>query len=149
MSDTQNGKLHAACDECRECRLHCNLSELRLNQYTGSRKLKCSGEFPQCSRCGREGIRCVYSPQKQMGRPRKRRRDGASPSTESSSIVSTGLPESNLCHDSGHLMTPPDFAIPPECAASQIDPDFEHTWALSDDTGFAMPYSHENGAVVQ
>lgn len=42
---------------------------------TGTRKLKCSGEVPQCSRCEREGIRCIYSPQKQMGRPRKRRRE--------------------------------------------------------------------------
>ena len=37
--------------------------------------MKCSGDSPQCSRCDRESIRCVYSPQKQMGRPRKRRRD--------------------------------------------------------------------------
>ncbi|KAF2272107.1 uncharacterized protein EI97DRAFT_236597 [Westerdykella ornata] len=60
MAQIQNGgeKLHAACDECR------------------TRKLKCSREFP-CSRCQREGIHCVYSPQKQMGRPRKRRREEA------------------------------------------------------------------------
>ncbi|CAO2650422.1 Nn.00g017140.m01.CDS01 [Neocucurbitaria sp. VM-36] len=53
-----NEKLHAACDECR------------------TRKLKCSGDIPKCVRCKREKIECVYSPQKQMGRPRKRRRDG-------------------------------------------------------------------------
>lgn len=41
----------------------------------GTRKLKCSGDQPRCSRCERENIECVYSPQKQMGRPRKRRRD--------------------------------------------------------------------------
>ncbi|RAR07044.1 hypothetical protein DDE82_002986 [Stemphylium lycopersici] len=51
-------KLHAACDECR------------------TRKLKCSGDTPRCLRCKREKIDCVYSPQKQMGRPRKRRREG-------------------------------------------------------------------------
>ncbi|KAK8216174.1 hypothetical protein IWZ01DRAFT_430641 [Phyllosticta capitalensis] len=53
-------KRHAACDECRH------------------RKLKCSGDKPRCGRCGRENISCVYSPQKQMGRPRKRRRDDVS-----------------------------------------------------------------------
>ncbi|KAK4230574.1 hypothetical protein QBC38DRAFT_469102 [Podospora fimiseda] len=43
-----------ACDECR------------------GRKLACSKELEGCARCKREGIQCVYSPQKQMGRPRKR-----------------------------------------------------------------------------
>ncbi|OHW95456.1 C6 finger domain-containing protein [Colletotrichum incanum] len=38
-----------------------------------SRKLACTKEPDGCSRCKREGLRCVYSPQKQMGRPRKRR----------------------------------------------------------------------------
>ncbi|RMZ69112.1 C6 finger domain [Pyrenophora seminiperda CCB06] len=51
------GRLHAACDECR------------------TRKLKCSGGVPKCERCKREKIDCVYSPQKQMGRPRKRMRE--------------------------------------------------------------------------
>ncbi|OBR15562.1 C6 finger domain-containing protein [Colletotrichum higginsianum IMI 349063] len=46
---------HRACDECR------------------SRKLACTKEPDGCSRCKRDGLRCVYSPQKQMGRPRKRR----------------------------------------------------------------------------
>ncbi|RGP65643.1 hypothetical protein FLONG3_9146 [Fusarium longipes] len=46
---------HRACDECR------------------SRKLACSKEPDGCSRCNKEGITCYYSPQKQMGRPRKRR----------------------------------------------------------------------------
>ncbi|ORY13494.1 hypothetical protein BCR34DRAFT_264339 [Clohesyomyces aquaticus] len=63
MAQTQTEKLHSACDECR------------------TRKLKCSGEFPNCSRCEREQIRCVYSPQKQMGRPRKRRREEGEPPT--------------------------------------------------------------------
>ncbi|KAF1975059.1 hypothetical protein BU23DRAFT_87051 [Bimuria novae-zelandiae CBS 107.79] len=57
MAGVQPEKLHAACDECR------------------TRKLKCSGDSPACSRCEREKIRCVYSPQKPMGRPRKRRRE--------------------------------------------------------------------------
>lgn len=44
------------------------------HQTVGSKKLKCSGEQPACSRCIRESIRCVYSLQKQMGRPKKRQR---------------------------------------------------------------------------
>ncbi|KAK3995379.1 hypothetical protein QBC44DRAFT_233995 [Cladorrhinum sp. PSN332] len=43
-----------ACDECR------------------GRKLACSKELDGCARCKREGIQCIYSAQKQMGRPRKR-----------------------------------------------------------------------------
>ncbi|KAJ9157680.1 Lactose regulatory protein LAC9-like protein 2 [Pleurostoma richardsiae] len=45
---------HRACDECR------------------SRKLACTKEADGCARCKREGIACHYSPQKPMGRPRKR-----------------------------------------------------------------------------
>ncbi|KAI5918297.1 hypothetical protein F4810DRAFT_598443 [Camillea tinctor] len=55
----QNGTppKHRACDECR------------------TRKLACTKEPDGCLRCKREGIPCHYSPQKQMGRPRKRPRD--------------------------------------------------------------------------
>jgi hypothetical protein len=42
----------------------------------GSKKLKCSGGQPTCSRCLRENITCIYSLQKQMGRPKKRQRAG-------------------------------------------------------------------------
>ncbi|KAL0939097.1 uncharacterized protein CTRU02_205707 [Colletotrichum truncatum] len=56
QSKSVNGVVkHRACDECR------------------SRKLACTKEPEGCSRCKREGLRCVYSPQKPMGRPRKRR----------------------------------------------------------------------------
>jgi len=44
------------------------------HQNVGSKKLKCSGEQPACSRCQRESMTCVYSLQKQMGRPKKRQR---------------------------------------------------------------------------
>lgn len=54
-STTQRPK-HRACDECR------------------LRKLACSKEVDGCRRCRREGIACVYSDQRQMGRPRKRPR---------------------------------------------------------------------------
>ncbi|KYK55588.1 hypothetical protein DCS_07551 [Drechmeria coniospora] len=46
---------HRACDECR------------------ARKLACTKEVDGCVRCKREGVLCHYSPQKPMGRPRKRR----------------------------------------------------------------------------
>lgn len=39
----------------------------------GNRKLKCPGEQPECSRCANDTITCVYSAQKAMGRPRKRK----------------------------------------------------------------------------
>ncbi|KAK6359189.1 hypothetical protein TWF696_000354 [Orbilia brochopaga] len=56
---TDKERHHKACDECR------------------IRKLKCPGEYPACSRCIRDGVPCVYSLQKTMGRPRKRRRSDA------------------------------------------------------------------------
>jgi Fungal Zn(2)-Cys(6) binuclear cluster domain len=49
-------KRHAACDDCRK------------------RKLKCSGEVTGCTRCVKNSLICVYSEQKQMGRPKKRQR---------------------------------------------------------------------------
>ena len=49
-------KRHAACDECRK------------------RKLKCSGDVTGCTRCVKNSLVCVYSEQKQMGRPKKRQR---------------------------------------------------------------------------
>ncbi|CAK7201134.1 hypothetical protein SEUCBS139899_003836 [Sporothrix eucalyptigena] len=49
-------KKRRACDECR------------------TRKLACTKEADGCRRCKREGIPCVYSAQKPMGRPRKRPR---------------------------------------------------------------------------
>ncbi|KAL1792097.1 hypothetical protein ACET3X_009848 [Alternaria dauci] len=64
------GRLHAACDECR------------------TRKLKCSGDTPRCVRCQKEKVECVYSPQKRMGRPRKRmREDEADEPTGLSAVV--------------------------------------------------------------
>ncbi|KAI1178816.1 hypothetical protein F4777DRAFT_536866 [Nemania sp. FL0916] len=64
----QNGAVqkHRACDECR------------------IRKLACSKDPNGCARCRRENIPCRYSPQKPMGRPRKRAREE---STERSTIT--------------------------------------------------------------
>ncbi|KKP04733.1 hypothetical protein THAR02_03145 [Trichoderma harzianum] len=61
---------HRACDECR------------------FRKIACSKEPGGCLRCQKEGINCVYSPQKPMGRPRKRRH----PENPASSTVSVSVP---------------------------------------------------------
>ena len=54
-------KKHAACDECRK------------------RKLKCSGEHSGCTRCVKNNLTCVFSVQKQMGRPKKRQKLNESP----------------------------------------------------------------------
>lgn len=62
-------KVHLACDECR------------------SRKLKCSGERPKCSRCRSESMQCVYSMQKRMGRPRKRKKGEAEEDRDADSIL--------------------------------------------------------------
>ncbi|OPB46797.1 Zn2Cys6 transcriptional regulator [Trichoderma guizhouense] len=62
---------HRACDECR------------------FRKIACSKEPGGCLRCQKEGINCVYSPQKPMGRPRKRRHP---PENTASSTVSASVP---------------------------------------------------------
>ncbi|KAF1996882.1 hypothetical protein P154DRAFT_305424 [Amniculicola lignicola CBS 123094] len=125
MVDSQSQeKLHAACDECR------------------TRKLKCSGDAPRCSRCEREGINCVYSPQKPMGRPRKRRREDAqpqpdvskeSPGETSSSAEypllphshggSVSLTEHNLVDVFPHMLSPPisDFPMDPPIDPSLWD----------------------------
>ena len=49
------------------------LGELTVGPFAGSRKLACTKEPHGCARCVREGVYCIYSPQKQMGRPRKQR----------------------------------------------------------------------------
>lgn len=50
-----------------------NLKWIKQTNKSGTRKLKCTGEQPSCSRCMTENIACVYSAQKTMGRPRKRK----------------------------------------------------------------------------
>jgi hypothetical protein len=55
--------------------------------HVGSRKLACSKEPDGCARCKREGIVCHYSPQKQMGRPRKRPRDEPSDATMADDVA--------------------------------------------------------------
>ncbi|KAK6841295.1 hypothetical protein PG987_002155 [Apiospora arundinis] len=81
-------KKHRACDECR------------------SRKLACSKEADGCTRCKREGIACHYSPQKQMGRPRKRPREEQEASNDTSAGPTPNSDESPN--------KTPMFSVPPD-----------------------------------
>ncbi|KAK8087946.1 hypothetical protein PG997_002907 [Apiospora hydei] len=83
---------HRACDECR------------------SRKLACSKEADGCARCKREGIVCHYSPQKQMGRPRKRPREEQATSSEDASAGPTTSEESP--NKTPMVSVPPDTEDP-------------------------------------
>ncbi|KAL7912098.1 hypothetical protein GGI35DRAFT_306537 [Trichoderma velutinum] len=80
---------HRACDECR------------------FRKIACSKEPAGCLRCQKEGIACVYSPQKPMGRPRKRRHpENPAPSTVPVSVpVTADQPASLLGSASASSLT--------------------------------------------
>ncbi|CAK7215049.1 hypothetical protein SBRCBS47491_002357 [Sporothrix bragantina] len=80
--DAAETKKRRACDECR------------------TRKLACTKEADGCRRCKREGIPCVYSAQKPMGRPRKRARSdeaeqppNAAPSTTVNNALTSGMPD--------------------------------------------------------
>lgn len=79
---------------------------------TGTRKLKCSGDKPSCTRCQRENIVCIFSAQKQMGRPRKRRR-GSEPGGDETQLgdVNENLGDFNDPSVLGSygLVTPPQF----------------------------------------
>lgn len=79
----------------------------------GTRKLKCSGETPACSRCEKEKIKCVYSPQKPMGRPRKRRRDENAPEKTIGGQPESTIPScgsENLNFDDPALAATLDFS---------------------------------------
>ncbi|KAI0017287.1 hypothetical protein F4780DRAFT_615877 [Xylariomycetidae sp. FL0641] len=80
-----NPQKHRACDECR------------------TRKLACSKEADGCARCKREGIVCHYSPQKQMGRPRKRPREESNDEDTSGPASTSKSPMTEI---------PPDTAEP-------------------------------------
>lgn len=73
-----SSRKHAACDECRT-RIRAKSEPTDdADQCIGGRKLKCSGDTPQCRRCGTHHLACHYSDQKPMGRPRKRRHSNPS-----------------------------------------------------------------------
>ncbi|GAB1744788.1 hypothetical protein NU219Hw_g2604t1 [Hortaea werneckii] len=107
-----NPKLRAACDECR------------------LKKLKCTGEQPTCSRCGREGIRCIYSPQKPMGRPKKRQRMEAA---EEDGEAFYPQPQQQ---QEGHVALLQPVSKPDRIGAAKEDSDFPP---------FAMEFSQASG----
>ncbi|KAL3962072.1 hypothetical protein ACCO45_003595 [Purpureocillium lilacinum] len=84
-SPSSSAPKHRACDECR------------------ARKLACSKEPDGCARCKREGIQCHYSPQKPMGRPRKRRH------VEDSESDVVAQPAKAPVANGDALVTPPQF----------------------------------------
>lgn len=64
----------AACDQCSTTDRHIRHQRFvgpGANNFSGKRKLKCSGELTSCSRCRDRSISCSYSTQKPRGRPRK------------------------------------------------------------------------------
>ncbi|ERS95088.1 hypothetical protein HMPREF1624_08577 [Sporothrix schenckii ATCC 58251] len=89
MPDPQNGpspdaaeqKKRRACDECR------------------TRKLACTKEADGCRRCRREGIACIYSAQKPMGRPRKRPRTDEEEKTAADAAVPADSGTVNVAHN--------------------------------------------------
>ncbi|RMX76439.1 hypothetical protein D0869_10721 [Hortaea werneckii] len=107
-----NPKLRAACDECR------------------LKKFKCTGEQPACSRCVREGIRCIYSPQKPMGRPKKKRQriEGAEEDGEAF------YPQQLQQQQERHLAPPQPASKPDQIGEKDVDL-----------ASFGMDFSHENG----
>ncbi|KAI5466417.1 hypothetical protein BGZ63DRAFT_400796 [Mariannaea sp. PMI_226] len=126
---------HRACDECR------------------SRKLACSKESDGCSRCRKEGIQCHYSPQKQMGRPRKRRHvDEEAPQSGLSGIVHHDLttePPNAVVPQ--HPMATSDFHLQPSPAVDQNFIAFQDSnssstefWGLIPDDYLRLPLNTDS-----
>ncbi|KAK3695097.1 hypothetical protein B0T22DRAFT_371180 [Podospora appendiculata] len=104
-----------ACDECR------------------GRKLACSKEPEGCARCVHEGIRCNYSAQKPMGRPRKR------PHAE----IEGALPEDDCDGDRVAIVPPFDSTIGLDLDLSFLDvanQDFNFLDLLDTDFQSAAPF---------
>ncbi|KAK1834788.1 hypothetical protein QBC39DRAFT_251846 [Podospora conica] len=96
-----------ACDECR------------------TKKLACSKELDGCGRCKKEGIKCVYSVQKTMGRPRKRAHhevNGAEPAPEPAPepLAHVQVPEHDA-HDIVGIFPPFDNTLNLELDLSFLD----------------------------
>ncbi|KAL3424009.1 hypothetical protein PVAG01_03289 [Phlyctema vagabunda] len=72
-------KLRSSCDSCQDV------------------KMKCSQDKPSCRRCLRQGIPCVYSPLRRIGRPRKQ--TTATCNTKSQSMASSKAAAEPNCAD--------------------------------------------------
>ncbi|KAJ5207301.1 hypothetical protein N7491_002066 [Penicillium cf. griseofulvum] len=84
---SSKAQLRTSCDACQ------------------SLKIKCSQSKPECDRCGKHGVPCVYSPLRRMGRPKKR------------ATLSQGAQ-----FQSGHLdAQPPQVEDPVSLAAEEED----------------------------
>ncbi|KAI0385951.1 hypothetical protein F5Y04DRAFT_245120 [Hypomontagnella monticulosa] len=112
----ESGPKHRACDECR------------------TRKLACTKEPDGCSRCKREGITCHYSPQKPMGRPRKRPRD----ETNNDSTAVTPAPKNTM------TQVPPDTSDPGLAFISMLtsDSDFDLMGSPSQEKGYSWAFGY-------
>lgn len=97
-------------------------SWLIRTQPVGSRKVRCSGEYPVCSKCTASNRGCVYSLQKRAGRPKRpcviarapaspARRDdrGPSPAHSNTARITTGT-EERLSHHEPNTDIPPFLA---------------------------------------
>lgn len=97
----------------------------RSTNSPGSRKLKCPGERPVCSRCIDDNITCVYSMQKVMGRPRKRKLNSRDQSTSDpirGTREQTSLLEPNLFDSvTERLDKAPDQMNPSDIDLSHIN----------------------------
>lgn len=111
---------------------------------SGTRKLKCSGEKPKCSRCNREKVECIFSPQKPMGRPRKRRREGEAEAKDNAMLPREGdgdtinFTELPLYSDQG-LITPPQFGdigLTNESFIDENETSIQHD--VEDSNGFSL-----------
>ncbi|KAL2756295.1 hypothetical protein ACRALDRAFT_2053554 [Sodiomyces alcalophilus JCM 7366] len=105
-----------ACDECR------------------TRKLACSKEPDGCSRCRREGLKCVYSPQKPMGRPRKRRLCEKSEDQTTASVDTT--------HGASEESTTTKFQVPVPSTDPSTEPG---STILERETDFSWYNGRGNG----
>ncbi|KIX06518.1 uncharacterized protein Z518_04494 [Rhinocladiella mackenziei CBS 650.93] len=96
-----SAKRHAACDECRK------------------RKLKCSGEPTGCERCIKQNLICHFSPQKQMGRPRKRVK--IDDFSHKATMTTTTQPHSTSSQSQPPPPPAPEPAIDPELSGNAIE----------------------------
>ncbi|ROT36875.1 hypothetical protein SODALDRAFT_335089 [Sodiomyces alkalinus F11] len=143
----------------------------------GARKLACSKEPDGCSRCRREGLNCVYSPQKPMGRPRKRRHLEGSESDDQQVVpkmvdttptTTTTTTTTTQGASAGSSMTDPlqlplplqvQCADPSKQSGSTTISGLETDFSWYNDTGkgdldvlssasFLDTYSHANGSII-